>query len=65
MANFLRILLPAAVVCTAFVTDLDALQRALRDQTIFITVQDKQGKPPATLPLTAVTVREDGSRGKC
>lgn len=60
MATFLRILLLAAVACTAVTTDLAALQRALRDQTIFITVQDKQGKPPATLPLTAVTVREDG-----
>jgi hypothetical protein len=60
MGSFLRILLPAAVACTAVTTDLAALQRALRNQTIFITVQDKQGKPPATLPVTAVTVREDG-----
>lgn len=60
MANFLRIGLLAAVACTAVTTDLGALQRALRDQTIFITVQDKQGTPPAAVPLTAVTVREDG-----
>jgi hypothetical protein len=60
MGHFLRILLLAVVACTAATTDLAALQRTLRDQTIFITVQDKQGKPPATLPLTAVTVREDG-----
>ncbi len=60
MANILRVLLLAAVACTAVTTDLAALQRALRNQTIFITVQDKQGKPPASLPLTAMTVREDG-----
>jgi VWFA-related protein len=65
MATFLRILLLAAVACTAtplgLTADLSAQQRALRDQTIFISVQDKQGKPPATLALTDLAIREDGN----
>lgn len=61
MATFLRILLLAAVACTAAAPGLSAQQRALRDQTIYISVQDKQGKPPATLALTDLTIREDGN----
>jgi VWFA-related protein len=65
MATFLRILLLAAVACTVtppgLAASLSATQRALRDQTIFISVQDKQGKPPATLALTDVSIREDGN----
>jgi hypothetical protein len=38
---------------------LDA-QRALRDQTIFVGVVDKEGRPPASLALGAISVREDG-----
>lgn len=65
MATFLRILLLAAVACAVtppgLATTLSAQQRALRDQTIFISVQDKQGKPPATLALTDLSIREDGN----
>lgn len=65
MATFLRILLLAVAACTVIAPGLaatvSATQRALRDQTIFISVQDKQGKPPASLALTDVTIREDGN----
>lgn len=37
-----------------------AAQRALRDQTIYVGVVDKQGQPPASLDLSAISVREDG-----
>ncbi len=65
MGIFVRILLLAAVACTVTPVGLGAVppadQRTLRDQTIFISVQDKQGKPPATLALTDVAIREDGN----
>lgn len=65
MATFLRILLLAGVACTVTSwgpgAGLAAQQRALREQTIFISVQDKQGTPPATLALTDVSIREDGN----
>lgn len=62
MATFLRILLLAAVACTVTAPGLSAQQqRALREQTIYISVQDKQGKPPESLALTDLSVREDGN----
>ena len=65
MATFLRILLLAAVACTVtppgLAARLSAQQRALRDQTIFISVQDKQGKIPAAIAMTDLAIREDGT----
>lgn len=64
MATFLRKLLGcgvlAALVWVALSPDLTA-QRALRDQTIYVGVYDNKGLPPASLPQTALTIREDGN----
>lgn len=63
MATFLRNLLGCGLVASLIwapaTADL-AAQRAVRDQTIFVGVYDSKGLPPASLPLTALTVREDG-----
>ena len=53
-----------ALVWTAAPAAVSADQSAGRDQrnqTVFIGVLDKDGRPPATLAATDVTVREDGA----
>lgn len=61
MATFLKnSAVAAAVLLVAQTGDLSA-QRALREQTIFISVADKDGKPPASLAIGDLTIREDGN----
>lgn len=38
----------------------DASQRAQRDQTVYIGVLDREGRPPETLSPADITIREDG-----
>jgi hypothetical protein len=53
-------------ICTALLLGMTTLgaaaagQRALRNQTIFVSVVDKNGQPPASLEVSHLSVREDG-----
>ncbi len=60
MGHFPRLLVAALAVWLAG-SALPEAQRALRDQTIFVSVTDRQGRPAEALLASELTIREDGN----